>query len=50
MSCGRDCAVLNFDREEIGVVRSVLITCDAGESMKFLKKLEKRLDDAIAPK
>ena len=43
-------AVLSFDLDDIYGVRRTLLGSDVKGSMEFLKKLEKRLDEAMNPK
>ena len=43
-------AVLSFDLEDIYGLKRVLLDSDVKGSMEFLKKIEKRLDEAMNPK
>ncbi|OIP30305.1 MAG: hypothetical protein COW04_04235 [Deltaproteobacteria bacterium CG12_big_fil_rev_8_21_14_0_65_43_10] len=43
-------AVLSFETEDIYHVKRILLDSDVKGAMEFLKKLEKRLDEAMNPK
>lgn len=42
--------VLSLDFEDIHYVKRILLDSDGKGSMEFLKKLERRLDEAMNPK
>jgi len=50
MSCGDKKVVLSFDMADIYDVKRMLLDSDVKGSMEFLKKLERRLDEAMNPK
>ena len=43
-------AVLSFEIGDIYCIKHILLDDDAKGSMEFLKKLERRLDEAMNPK
>ncbi len=50
MSYGQKKAALSFDIEDIYAVKRMLLDPDVNGTMEFLRKLEKRLDEAMNPK